>query len=96
MRDFLNPGSFCRLKSIKNDFNVKSELLSHFNLIWGVQMERKKYSTSNRFGSVAISALFLPARGAYRDRHGRWCGNAMDAVAPLTNGAEADGEVVWS
>jgi hypothetical protein len=74
MRDFLNGGSFRRPQSIKNHFNVKSKLLSRFNLIWGVQMERKKYSTSNRFRSVAILSLFLPARGAYRDRHGRWAG----------------------
>jgi len=43
-----------------------------------------------------------PARGAYRDRHGRWARDAMDAAvsggrtARQTNGTVADGEVVWS
>ena len=35
-------------------------------------------------------------QGAFRDRHERRAGDAMDADALLTNGAEADGEVVWS
>jgi len=34
-------------------------------------------------------------RGAFRDRHGRWVRDAVDVAAPLTNGAKADGEVVW-
>jgi len=38
----------------------------------------------------------VPARGAYRDRHGRWARDAVDVDALLTNGADADGEVVWS
>jgi hypothetical protein len=43
-----------------------------------------------------------PARGAYRDRHGRWARDAMDAavsggrIARQTNGTVADGEVAWS
>jgi hypothetical protein len=42
-----------------------------------------------------------PARiGAYRDRHGRWAGDAMDALASgailaRTNDAVAYGEVAW-
>jgi hypothetical protein len=39
----------------------------------------------------------VPTRGAYRDRHGRWARDAMDAFGDaLTNGADADGEVVWA
>ena len=43
----------------------------------------------------------VPARGAARDRHGRWERDAMDAVASgaiiaRTNDIAADGEVVWS
>jgi hypothetical protein len=34
-------------------------------------------------------------RGAFRDRHGRWAWDAVDAEALLTKGAEVDGEVVW-
>src|SRR5215472_15806209 len=35
-------------------------------------------------------------QGAYRDRHGRGKRDAMDAAAPSTKGANADGQVVWS
>src|SRR5262249_45587015 len=37
-----------------------------------------------------------PIRGAYRDRHGRWLRDAMDAVSHETNEHIAYGEVVWS
>jgi hypothetical protein len=37
-----------------------------------------------------------PKRGAYRERHIRWAGDAVDADVPKTNGTEADGEIVWS
>ena len=37
-----------------------------------------------------------PHKGAFRDRHERRAGDAVDADALLTNGADADGEVVWS
>ena len=48
--------------------------------------------------SVAVPC---PMRGAFRDRHGRWARDAVDAVASSrllawTNDADADGEVVWS
>jgi hypothetical protein len=35
-------------------------------------------------------------RGAFRDRHGRWARDAMDAMSHETNEHIADGEVVWS
>ena len=35
-------------------------------------------------------------RGAFRDRHERWVRDAMDALAPLTNAANADGKSLWS
>jgi len=38
----------------------------------------------------------VPIRGAFRDRHGRWARDAVDAMEPLTNRPRADGEVVWS
>ena len=44
-------------------------------------------------GSSASPAL---ARGALRDRHGRWERDAMDAICHETNDNIADGEVVWS
>jgi hypothetical protein len=36
------------------------------------------------------------SRGAYRDRHETWGGDAVDVEVPLTSGAEADGEIVWT
>src|SRR3984893_3972321 len=35
-----------------------------------------------------------PTRGTYRDRHGRWARDAMDAAVSLTSDTKADGEVV--
>jgi hypothetical protein len=46
--------------------------------------------------SKAKCAHPVPTRGAYRDRHGRWVRDAVDVTVSLTNGTEADGEVVWS
>jgi hypothetical protein len=43
-----------------------------------------------------IASSRASRRGAFRDRHERWCGMRWDAKALLTNGAEADGQVVWS
>jgi hypothetical protein len=37
----------------------------------------------------------VPARGAFRERHGRRGGDAVDAAARETGDADADGEVVW-
>jgi hypothetical protein len=71
--------------------------LNSFNVIWVVQMGLEKYFTSL---PPQITGLFrvIPClmRGAFRDRHGRWARDAVDADALLTNSAEADGEVVWS
>src|ERR1700694_6335406 len=44
----------------------------------------------------------VPHRGAFRDRHGRWVRDAVDAAASgarmacWTNDADADGGGVWS
>ena len=66
--------------------------------VFPVHPPREKYSA---FAVGQISATSLrhpvPTRGAYRDRHGRWARDAMDAFGDaLTNGADADGEVVWA
>jgi len=37
----------------------------------------------------------MPAKGALRDRHECWAGDAMDAAIHQTNEIAADGEVVW-
>jgi hypothetical protein len=51
--------------------------------------------------SVYIHCHPVPTRGALRGRHGRWMRDAMDVAATRvilarTNGADADGKVVWS
>jgi hypothetical protein len=38
----------------------------------------------------------VPHKGAFRDRHERWHGMRWTLLVLLTNGANADGEVVWS
>jgi hypothetical protein len=64
-------------------------------MIPSVQMEHKKYSAFPNYKSLASWARLVPTEGrlAIVTDAGR---DAMDADAPLTNGAEADGEVVWS
>jgi hypothetical protein len=49
-------------------------------------------------GQISGFSSHHPAlsRGAYRDRHETWGGDAVDVEVPLTSGAEADGEIVWS
>ena len=61
-----------------------------------VQPLLKKYSD---FPNSQISPYIhrlVPTRGALRGRHGRWVRDAVDVEVPLTNGTDADGEVVWS
>jgi hypothetical protein len=92
---FLEVAPLARLKSAKNHFNVKLDLLKRFNVIWGVQIARKKYFLSRQ---TQIKRRISPSRLS----EGRFAivtnvrRDAVDADAPLTNGAEADGEVVWS
>ena len=40
--------------------------------------------------------VFCPQEGRFAIVTKRGAGDAVDVDAPLTNGAEADGEVVWS
>ena len=50
------------------------------------------------FGANHLFILAIPAhtKGAFRDRHERKVGMRWTRAALLTNGADADGEVVWS
>jgi len=73
----------------------KPDLLRRINLICPVQSHLQKHFLSSLTQIKIISAPSRPAWGAYRDRHGRWARDAVDAKAALTNGADADGEVVW-
>jgi hypothetical protein len=83
----------------RSDFGCFSEknFLSSFNVIWVVQMGLEKYFASLPGQITGLSfAIPCPMRGAFRDRHGRWARDAVDADALLTNSVDADGEVVWS
>jgi hypothetical protein len=57
---------------------------------------KKTFCFSEYPNQLYTSCRPAPLRGAFRDRHGRWRRDAVDADAPLTNGAKADGEDVWS
>jgi hypothetical protein len=61
-----------------------------------VQPRLQKYFGFLLTQITGLSSPSRPIRGAFRDRHGRGRRDAVDAEVPLTNGAEADGEVVWS
>ena len=48
-----------------------------------VQPSREKYSASRSTPNHSYNSRHpAPARGAYRDRHGRWVRDAVDAAAP--------------
>jgi hypothetical protein len=65
-------------------------------------------NSASRLTQIKFISMAVPAqRGAFRDRHKRWAGDAVDAAASCaelgrwseqaqTNDVEADGEVVWS
>jgi len=76
---------------------ARANLLRRIKLISPVQPRLQKDFRS-RLGQIRSISAAVPAslRGAFRDRHGRWAGDAVDAAALLTNSAGADGEVVWS
>jgi hypothetical protein len=46
--------------------------------------------------SVYIRRIPSQQQGAFRERHGRRGGDAVDAKARETGDAKADGEIVWS
>jgi len=61
-----------------------------------VQSSLEKFFASPLGRNSFIDSPVPAHRGAFRDRHKRWAGDAVDAGSTLTNGADADGEVVWS
>ena len=62
---------------------VRSNFSNAINLICPVQSSPRKYTSSRPTQiSPTTSPVPGPPRGAYRDRHGRWAGNAVDAAAP--------------
>jgi hypothetical protein len=80
----------------ENGVFQKSNLLKRINVIWVVQSHLKKYSASwfaqITFRTHAVSSHSRGVSRSSRTRDGmRWT-----LIVPLTNGAKADGEVVWS
>jgi hypothetical protein len=70
----------------ENALRLKTYFPSRFNVIWVVQISRKKYSAFRTPQIIGILCPSRPSRGAFaivtnveRD--------AVDADAPLTNGA---------
>ncbi|OIQ76835.1 hypothetical protein GALL_414760 [mine drainage metagenome] len=61
-----------------------------------VQPLLEKYSDFQKFQISPTYRRLVPTRGALRGRHERWVRDAVDVEVPLTNGTDADGEVVWS
>jgi len=61
---------------------LEGENASAFKLIWVVQSFSKKFSAF-AVGQIISTSSPHPASigGAYRDRHGRWVRDAVDAAA---------------
>jgi len=91
--DQFAPIHLARLPSTApNRLRQKANFVSGFNLIGISSPGLKIFLSENRnCGTFRASAL---SREAYRDRHETWGG--MWWTRPLTSGAEADGEIVWS
>jgi hypothetical protein len=73
--------STCPVRKFRNRMRLNCNFPRRFNLICPVQSRFRKYSALIGRRSVASSALFRSARGAYRHRHERWARNAMDVLA---------------
>jgi hypothetical protein len=82
--------------SADNRFPQNAIWLKRIKVIWVVQSHIKKFSISRLTQISRISFAVPPLRGAFRDRHGREVGCGGRGWRCKTNGASADGEVVWS
>ena len=90
------PTSFIQAPRVHPaDLRVKSNFLSRIKLFLPVQSLSKKYSgfPKSRITLCPQPSTPLEGRIAIVTDAGL---DAMDAAALLTNGAKADGEVVWS
>jgi len=56
----------------------------------------QKISLAPSGKSVALLRASRAHQGAFRDRHGRWTRDAMDALCRKTSGVCTDGEIVES
>jgi len=69
------------------DLRQPRDLLKQFKLIPPVQSCLQKHFGSAITQIRLINRAVPPlSRGAFRDRHGRWARDAMDAGGTLTNG----------
>jgi hypothetical protein len=73
---------------------ARPNFLNRINLIWTVQSHLQKHFRSSPKQITSLVAPSRPNEGrlAIVTNAGR---DAVDAKAALTNGADADGEVVW-
>ena len=76
------------------ELRVKSNFSSRINVIWVVQSRCKKYSDVPKPQITFISPPSTPLEGRIAIVTDAGL-DAVDAAALLTNGAHADGEVVW-
>src|SRR6202012_2732304 len=79
--NFVNLIRCSQMKSAQDRVRQKSDFMNQFKLIWAVQPRYGKYSYSVFQKLVIYFAHPASTRGAYRDRHGRWKRDAMDAAA---------------
>ena len=77
------------------DLRVKSNFSNRIKLFLSVQSRLKKYSGFPKPQITFITPPSTPLEGRIAIVTDAGL-DAMDAAAPLTNGAQADGEVVWS
>jgi hypothetical protein len=91
---FLRAARLAGQKRAPNRLRLKANFVNGFKLIWVSSPDAKKYC----FPKTRNCGSFHPSRLGKRGVRvvtnvGR---DAMDAEVPLTSGAEADGEIVWS
>jgi hypothetical protein len=84
-----------RLREEANPLRETDDLLSWINVIWPVQSCVQKDSASGVGQITFTTPPSCPTEGRFAivTDAGQ---DAVDADAPITNGAKADGEVVWS
>jgi hypothetical protein len=76
----MSRGSFAGLFLPNTGFHVEKKFPCNFKLILPVQSSPKKFFSS-RFTQITSTSAAIPcsSRGAFRDRHGRWVRDAVDA-----------------
>ncbi len=98
---FPSDGVAPEAESTRRAMRAEAIFSRPIKLIWPVQSHRQKYSAFPKSDSVLLSCHLSLARGAYRGRHGRGAGGAVDAMAAQrifapTNADVAYGQVAWS